>query len=725
MAIDLLNDKNYTSANLATKEAIFDKHIAGLDDYKNANDATKNAIRQKYGIDQISVTPTSVTKPAKEPGFLEESFDFLKSIPVGIFNYFTPDTASSKDAESIIKSEQAQERSAQPKAPDLAKALEKDKALFDSFRTNAAFDFQKQGIQYDDALLNQETVKRLNDLGYNQEPFSPENPTLVFKQNAPKLNLQQIDDLRSKAAQDYAGKINELKGEMPYAARFFNGEGRGWDLIAGGLTLGETAEDIKKRKDELKKLEEEKKEIDEQYKAAKSFQDNIYTASEDGVMSGFISTQIDPKDALADPDGAYSVIQNSYQKLFSDDQIAKAKSSPEAKQAYKKSLIEKSVFLNNEFNENALVQLKAMEEGKVNTDAISEKLGLEWWQELVAPEQIRGYSSIDEQYHLSQQIKIEKEPIIQSINQDRAYKDMYDQAMKDYLDNKKIGKNINIEGKVLDEAWFKSAMKASAALDQSIKKKQDDLGYLESVEVNDTKEFKQFQKNQEILNETGDRSRFVTTVLESGKNLLRAGEKINDLLFLTLGTDDDEVVDFRGQKLKRGDIESAKLYNPLRRIDQQYELISKIGESTERVKATEAEAIRIFDEEGKFSPDIDLAALAGVSLDVAVTSKILGFAAVAEELTVGAALKTLLKPSEIAIKELTKTGARNIASEIAKRSVIKGSNVTLGYIAPTNLLLGSESIGRYIKKGYNFDQSFSLSLKIGRASCRERVCYSV
>jgi hypothetical protein len=691
------NDKALLDAAWSYKSTVDSKK------YKNLNE-----INSKF---PEFFPSTSVTKPIEEPGFLEESFDFLKSIPVGIFNYFAPDTASSKDAESIIKSEQAQERSAQPKAPDLAKALEKDKALFDSFRTNAAFDFQKQGIQYDDALLNQEAVKRLNDLGYNQEPFSPENPTLVFKQNAPKLNLQQIDDLRSKAAQDYASKINELQGEMPYAARFFSGEGRGWDLFEGALSPTETADDIRKRKDELKKLKEEKTEIDEQYKAAKSFQDNIYTASENGVMSGFISTQIDPKDALADPDGAYSVIQNSYQKLFSDDQIAKAKSSPEAKQAYKKALIEKSVFLNNEFNENALVQLKAMEEGKVNTDVIAEKLGLDFLQTEGEKERfLRGYSSIDEQYHLSQQLKIEKEPIIQSINQDRAYKDMYDQAMKDYLDNKKIGKNINIEDKVLDEAWFKSAMKASAALDQSIKKKQDDLGYLESVEVNDTKEFKQFQENQEILNETGDKSRFVTTLLESGKDLLRAGEKINDFLFLTLGTDDDETVDFRGEKLTREDINAAKLYKPLRRIDQGYELISKIGESTERVKSTEAEAIRIFDEEGRFSPDIDLAALAGVSLDVAVTSRLLGFTAVAEELTVGAALKTLLKPSEIAIKELTKTGARNIASEMAKRSIIKGSNVTLGYIAPTNLLLGSESIGRYIKKGYNFDQSFSLSL---------------
>lgn len=689
------NDKSLLDAAWSYKSTVDSKK------YKNLNE-----INSKFP--EFFPSAPSV-EPKKEESIIDKTIDLIKSPFVGTFDYFFPDTASTKDVESIIKSEQAQERSAQPKAPDLGKALEKDKVLFESFKRNVAFDFQKQGIKYDDALLNQEAVKRLNDLGYNQEPFSPENPTLVFKQNAPKLNLQQIDALRSKAAQDYASKINELESEIGSIPNFL-GEGFFWDISKLVMPEGAVTE-IENERKILKKLEEEKTEIDEQYKAAKSFQDNKYTTSENGVMSGFISTQIDPKDALADPDGAYSVIQNSYQKLFSDDQITNAKSSPEAKQAYKKALIEKSVFLNNEFNENALVELKAMEEGKVNTDVLVEKLGLDFLQTEGEKERlVRGYSSVDEQYHLSQQIKREKEPIIQSINQDKAYKDMYDQAMKDYLDNKKIGKTISIDGKPLDETWFKSAMKTSSALEQSIKKKQDDLAYLESVEVNDTKEFKQHQENQKILNETGDKTRIITSLLESGKKLLRTGEKINDVLYLTLGVDDDEIVDFRGQKLKRGDIESAKIYKPLRRIDQGYELISTIGESTERIKSTEAEAVRIFDDKGNFSPDVDLAALAGVSLDVAVTSRILGGAAVAEELTTGAFLKGLLKPSELTLKELGKTGVRNLGSEFAKRGVIKGSNIALGYVAPTNLLLGSESIGRYIKKGYNFDQAFSLSI---------------
>ena len=716
MPIDLLNDKNYTSANLATKQAIFEKHVASLDDYKNANSATQNAIRNKYGIGDASfptIGKTPIAPKEDEGGFFDTIASGLKIIPDvigGIYNWFNPEKASSKQVNDIIKSEQTQDRNTVLPDSDINKTLKRDKGLFESFKREAALNFEKQGTPYDETVLNQEAMKKLSGLGYNQGAFSTEDPTLVFKQNAPKLNVEEIEAARMKAAQSYTEKIDKLEEEMPYAARFFSGEGHGWDLIGGALSPFETAEDIKKRKDELRKLREEKNNIDQEYKSALSFQTNKYTASKDGVMNGFLSSQLDPTAAILDPDKATSIIQNSYNQLFSQDDISLAKSSKEGKEAFKKSLVEKSVFLNNDFRENALIELKAMEEGKVNTDAISEKLGLEWWQELVAPEQIRGYSSLDQQYHLSQQIKREKEPIVQSINQDKLYKEMYDKAMKDYVQKKKVGQSISIDGKTLDEAWFKSTMNAVSALDASIKKKESDLNYLETLELNDTKEFKQFQENQRILNETGDKTRTTFAILENGKSILSMGRGMNDLLYI-LSLDDEETVDFRGKKLKREEIEAARINKPLREIDQVYELLPEIGDSTERVKATEAEALRIFDESGKFNPDVDWAVLAGTSVHVAGFSRVLGGAAVLEEMTAGALLKGALgKTADLSLKELGKTGVRNVASELAKRSVMKTSNVALGYVLPTNLLLGSESVKRYMEKGYNFDQSFSLSM---------------
>lgn len=715
MPIDLLNDKNYTSANLATKQAIFEKHIASLDDYKNANSATQNAIRNKYGIGDASFPAIGKTPTAPkedEGGFFDTIASGLKIIPDvigGVYNWFNPEKASSKDVDNLIKSEQTQDRAASSPAPDINKTLKRDKGLFESFKKETALNFEKQGLPYDENILNQEAMKKLSGLGYNQGAFSTEDPTLVFKQNAPKLNVEEIEAARMKAAQAYTEKIDKLQSDMPYAARFLP-EGYGWNLISGALSPFETTEDIKKRKDELRKLQEEKNTIDQEYKSALSFQTNKYTASQDGVMNGFLSSQLDPTAAILDPEKATSVIQDSYNKLFSQDDVSLAQSSKEGKEAFKKSLVEKSVFLNNDFRENALVELKAMEEEKSNISLILEKLGLEGLQATIAPESIRGYSSLDQQYHLSQQIKREKEPIVQSINQDKSYKDMYDQAMKEYMQKKKVGQSISIDGKTLDETWFKSAMQASSALDASIKKKESDLNYLESLEANDTKEFKNFQESQRIFNETGDKTRTTFTVLENAKSILRLGEGLRDFLHLVL-VDDDETVSFRGERLKREDIEAAKLYKPLREINQVYELLPEIGDSTERVKATEAEAIKLFDEDGSFNPDIDLAALAGTSVHVAAFSTILGSSAVIEEMTAGALLKQAIgKTADVGIKELTKSGVRNIASELAKRGAMKTSNVALGYVLPTNLLLGSQSVERYIKKGYNFDQSFSLSM---------------
>ena len=48
--LEILNDPNYVNANEATKEAIFNKYSAQDKNYTGANEATQAAIRNKFGV---------------------------------------------------------------------------------------------------------------------------------------------------------------------------------------------------------------------------------------------------------------------------------------------------------------------------------------------------------------------------------------------------------------------------------------------------------------------------------------------------------------------------------------------------------------------------------------------------------------------------------------------------------------------------------------------------
>ena len=49
-ASEILNSPDFINANQATKEAIFEKHVANDSDFKNASAATQDAIRQRFGV---------------------------------------------------------------------------------------------------------------------------------------------------------------------------------------------------------------------------------------------------------------------------------------------------------------------------------------------------------------------------------------------------------------------------------------------------------------------------------------------------------------------------------------------------------------------------------------------------------------------------------------------------------------------------------------------------
>lgn len=75
---EILNDPNYTNANQATKEAIFNKYAPQDTDYTGANEATQQAIKQRFGL---AATPEKPQAPEEqeESGFFRQAAD----IPVG------------------------------------------------------------------------------------------------------------------------------------------------------------------------------------------------------------------------------------------------------------------------------------------------------------------------------------------------------------------------------------------------------------------------------------------------------------------------------------------------------------------------------------------------------------------------------------------------------------------------------------------------------------------
>ena len=67
--LEILNDPNYTGANAATKQAIFDKYSTQDENYTGANDPTKQAIRERFGLIQPQAAPAqtaTTATPAQE-----------------------------------------------------------------------------------------------------------------------------------------------------------------------------------------------------------------------------------------------------------------------------------------------------------------------------------------------------------------------------------------------------------------------------------------------------------------------------------------------------------------------------------------------------------------------------------------------------------------------------------------------------------------------------------
>jgi hypothetical protein len=107
-AAELLSSPDYLQANPATKQAIFDKHIAADAAYVSANPATQEAIRQRFGLGAPAAPPATAPPPkapaeggaAGFPRYLGEGVmgapRALMALPAGILRGVTDvtDTAT-------------------------------------------------------------------------------------------------------------------------------------------------------------------------------------------------------------------------------------------------------------------------------------------------------------------------------------------------------------------------------------------------------------------------------------------------------------------------------------------------------------------------------------------------------------------------------------------------------------------------------------------------------
>jgi len=105
--LEVLQDPNYTGANQATKEAIFNKYAPQDPLYADANPATQEAIRAKYGFGGVKKEeekPIVQQKKPEDVGYLEGSLESLKR---GLGGYEESGAGISLAASSVLGNEEA------------------------------------------------------------------------------------------------------------------------------------------------------------------------------------------------------------------------------------------------------------------------------------------------------------------------------------------------------------------------------------------------------------------------------------------------------------------------------------------------------------------------------------------------------------------------------------------------------------------------------------------
>lgn len=99
----ILADPNYVNANIATKQAIFDKHVATSDAFKKANPATQAAIKVKYGVQPAAPSSSGIPGP-RGPSLADFGQSMLSPVTGvlrGVANYTDPAAIAVTEAMGI------------------------------------------------------------------------------------------------------------------------------------------------------------------------------------------------------------------------------------------------------------------------------------------------------------------------------------------------------------------------------------------------------------------------------------------------------------------------------------------------------------------------------------------------------------------------------------------------------------------------------------------------
>jgi hypothetical protein len=140
---EILNDPNYVNANEATKEAIFNKYSAIDENYTGANEATKDAIRQRFGV----VTPLQkpiVAAPAEEKSPILGSFE--KGIVGGKQAIKQAQLAGLMDLQAANKEKYGDTYQAAPKE-ELDKITALDKSIVEKLQAVAQYGVERKEIE--------------------------------------------------------------------------------------------------------------------------------------------------------------------------------------------------------------------------------------------------------------------------------------------------------------------------------------------------------------------------------------------------------------------------------------------------------------------------------------------------------------------------------------------------------------------------------------------------
>jgi len=98
----ILTDPNYTNANLATKQAIFERYSQQDPNYVNANEATKQAIRAKYGVAEMPVAQPMATPEELEAQALAIAGGTEAAQPPAQPAEFSPPRAAAGALETLL-----------------------------------------------------------------------------------------------------------------------------------------------------------------------------------------------------------------------------------------------------------------------------------------------------------------------------------------------------------------------------------------------------------------------------------------------------------------------------------------------------------------------------------------------------------------------------------------------------------------------------------------------